>query len=82
MELIKRLRERPDSYRRKVSVVVALLITLLIFAVWLSVTVSSLNSGEEEILKVDEIDSPVVSFKKTFEGFFDDFKAGLEGLFE
>ena len=77
--MIEKLRAKPEPYRKKVLLITATSITLIIFIVWLTVTASKLVSPEgEEIVKIDEIDSPLVSFKDTFEGFFEDFKQGLK----
>lgn len=82
MEFIRRLRSKPEAHRRKVLIISSVGLTLIIFLIWLSVTTSKLASlGEGDVpLERDEIDSPLASFRETFGGFFDDFKAGLESL--
>lgn len=79
MGMIEKLRAKPEPYRRKVVLIITVSITLVIFIVWLTVTASKLTSPEgEKIVEIDEIDSPLVSFKDTFSGFFEDFKQGLK----
>jgi len=70
-ETIEKLREKPESSKKKIAFLTAFFVAGIIFVVWLSVVYPDLkmkNSKEKEVLKTEP--SPLSAFEDTLSNGF------------
>ena len=74
-ELIEKLRQKPDSAKKKIAFFVALLTSGIIFVVWLSVIYPNWKLGQSQKEKVANLEpSPVSSLSSTISSGFSAIK--------
>ncbi len=74
--MLKKLREKPDHIKQIIALVVAIVISAIIFAVWWS-SFSARQNGEEAREKTL---SPIAGFTEVFQGVVSDVKNSISGM--
>lgn len=85
-ELIERIRQKPDSSKKRIALSVAFGFTMIIFIIWLSVVYPDFKDTEDrnkrvaEIKEVTPISNVSTTFSSGFSGIKDQFKSIIDSL--
>ncbi len=74
--MLKKLREKPDHIKKIISLVIAIIISAVIFVVWLS-SFDARQNGDEAREKTL---SPIGGFMEVFQGVVSDVKNNISGM--